>query len=85
MNSDKAIQPAKTYSWKWLKNRILSLKAYNLFANCKHRCKEIRYGSLNAMTGTIVSFHVSFTFLVLLFWTFLVRFSGPPTPSCQKE
>ena len=30
-------------------------------------------------------FHVSFTFLVLLFWTFLVRFSGPPTPSCQKE
>ena len=31
------------------------------------------------------SFHVSFTFLVLLFWTFLVRFSGPPTPSCQKE
>ena len=30
-------------------------------------------------------FHVSLTFLVLLFWTFLVRFSGPPTPSCQKE
>ena len=30
-------------------------------------------------------FHVSFTFLVLLFWTFLVLFSGPPTPSCQKE
>ena len=30
-------------------------------------------------------FHVSFTFLVLLFWTFLVRFSGPPTPSSQKE
>ena len=30
-------------------------------------------------------FHVSFTFLVLLFWAFLVRFSGPPTPSCQKE
>ena len=22
---------------------------------------------------------------LLLFWTFLVRFSGPPTPSCQKE
>ena len=32
-----------------------------------------------------IIFHVSFTFLVLLFWTFLVRFSGPPTPSCQKE
>ena len=30
-------------------------------------------------------FHVSFTFLVLLFWTFLVCFSGPPTPICQKE
>ena len=30
-------------------------------------------------------FHVSFTFLVLLFWTFLVCFSGPPTPSSQKE
>ena len=30
-------------------------------------------------------FHVSFTFLVLLFWIFLVRFSGPPTPSSQKE
>ena len=22
---------------------------------------------------------------LLLFWTFLVRFSGPPAPSCQKE
>ena len=32
-----------------------------------------------------ICFHVSFTFLVLLFWTFLVRSSGPPTPSCQKE
>ena len=29
--------------------------------------------------------HVSFTFLVLIFRTFLVGFSGPPTPSCQKE
>ena len=30
-------------------------------------------------------FHVSFTFLVLLFWIFLVRFSGPPALSCLKE
>ena len=44
--------------------------------------------SNNSVHGSDVSnspFHVSFTFLVLLFWTFLVRFSGPPTPSCQKE
>ena len=30
--------------------------------------------------GQVKVFHVSFSFLVLLFWTFLVRFSGPPTP-----
>ena len=28
-----------------------------------------------------IPFHVSFTFLVLLFWTFLVHFSRPPTPT----
>ena len=37
------------------------------------------------VSSQVIFFHVSFTFLVLLFWTFLVRFSGPPTPSCQKE
>ena len=31
------------------------------------------------------SFHVSFTFLVLLFWTFLARFSGPPTPTPSRQ
>ena len=31
-----------------------------------------------------IVFLVSLTFLVLYFWTFLVRFSGQPTPSCQK-
>ena len=51
---------------------------------------------IDTVTGNIVSFrqclksshvifHVSFTFLVMLFWTSLVRFSGPPTPSFQKE
>ena len=43
------------------------------------------YTAAQAFVGKAILFHVSFTFLVLLFWTFLVRFSGPPTPSCQKE
>ena len=42
-------------------------------------------GCLSSIKKKEMHFHVSLTFLVLLFWTFLVRFSGPPTPSCQKE
>ena len=53
--------------------------------------RNFRFFSVNTEKKTkkslssSISITTNFTFLVLLFWTFLVRFSGPPTPSCQKE
>ena len=62
-------------------------------SSIRNRCdftSELRWAqqkNINISTYSFffIFFMSFFTFLVLLFWTFLVRFSGPPTPSCQKE
>ena len=55
------------------------------FSNLLSTFEVIRYHWKSRPTPPIkwlpyYIFHVSFTFIVLLFWTFLVRFSHPPTP-----
>ena len=72
----------KCFSWGTFD--FVELKAFSSYVHQYNKQHKIIF-IFWKIIDSILYFHVSFTFLVLLFWTFLVRFSGPPTPSCQKE
>ena len=57
----------------------------NAFIELIYHGNSFTWKVQNQLSTMYLIFHVSFNFLVLLFWTFLVSFSGPPTPCCQKQ